>query len=156
MLWFSMMLMPTGPPAMILVALTDVTGAAESMKMTIAKFLTVSFPSTGTTANNNMVLIQDVDQLRHYTVDFVCRSRSLESYRGCARQLILQLSNVECFLSGSIRCDISNFVLSPIHIPECKRSSKGCDFVAYVLAKYLNRHLSHGTCHGSNGKTRER
>ncbi len=42
MLWFSMMLMPTGPPAMILVALTDVTGAAESMKMTVAKFLTVS------------------------------------------------------------------------------------------------------------------
>lgn len=42
MLWFSMMLMPTGPPAMILVALCDVTGAAESMKMTVAKFLTVS------------------------------------------------------------------------------------------------------------------
>ena len=42
MLWFSMMLMPTGPPAMILVALTDVTGAPEAMKMTIAKFLTVS------------------------------------------------------------------------------------------------------------------
>jgi len=41
MLWFSMMLMPTGPPAMILVALADVTGAAESMKMTVAKFLTV-------------------------------------------------------------------------------------------------------------------
>lgn len=42
MLWFSMMLMPTGPPAMILVALSDVTGASESMKMTVAKFLTVS------------------------------------------------------------------------------------------------------------------
>lgn len=37
-----MMLMPTGPPAMILVALCDVTGAAESIKMTVAKFLTVS------------------------------------------------------------------------------------------------------------------
>jgi len=42
MLWFSMMLMPTGPPAMILVALTDVMGAAETVKMTVAKFLTVS------------------------------------------------------------------------------------------------------------------
>ncbi|KNG45400.1 hypothetical protein TW65_07932 [Stemphylium lycopersici] len=40
-LWFSMMLMPTGPPAMILVALSDVTGAAETMKMTVAKFLTL-------------------------------------------------------------------------------------------------------------------
>ncbi|RYN65385.1 hypothetical protein AA0118_g3502 [Alternaria tenuissima] len=46
MLWFSMMLMPTGPPAMILVALTDVTGAAESMKMTVAKFLTISYAIT--------------------------------------------------------------------------------------------------------------
>ncbi|KAF2125975.1 hypothetical protein P153DRAFT_346728 [Dothidotthia symphoricarpi CBS 119687] len=43
MLWFAMMLMPTGPPAMILVALTDVTGAPEQMKMTIAKFLTISY-----------------------------------------------------------------------------------------------------------------
>ncbi|KAI4675642.1 uncharacterized protein J4E88_007676 [Alternaria novae-zelandiae] len=46
MLWFSMMLMPTGPPAMILVALADVTGAAESMKMTVAKFLTISYAVT--------------------------------------------------------------------------------------------------------------
>ncbi|KAF1847284.1 uncharacterized protein K460DRAFT_332108 [Cucurbitaria berberidis CBS 394.84] len=46
MLWFSMMLMPTGPPAMILVALTDVTGAPEAMKMTIAKFLTISYAIT--------------------------------------------------------------------------------------------------------------
>ncbi|KAE8856978.1 hypothetical protein PTNB29_08045 [Pyrenophora teres f. teres] len=46
MLWFSMMLMPTGPPAMILVALTDVTGAAETMKMTVAKFLTISYAIT--------------------------------------------------------------------------------------------------------------
>jgi hypothetical protein len=45
-LWFTMMLMPTGPPAMILVALTDVTGAPESMKMTIAKFLTISYAIT--------------------------------------------------------------------------------------------------------------
>ncbi|EMD85678.1 hypothetical protein COCC4DRAFT_54294 [Bipolaris maydis ATCC 48331] len=46
MLWFSMMLMPTGPPAMILVALCDVTGAAESIKMTVAKFLTISYAVT--------------------------------------------------------------------------------------------------------------
>ncbi|KAF2819260.1 hypothetical protein CC86DRAFT_472097 [Ophiobolus disseminans] len=46
MLWFAMMLMPTGPPAMILVALTDVTGAPEAMKMTIAKFLTISYAIT--------------------------------------------------------------------------------------------------------------
>ena len=44
MLWFAMMLMPTGPPAMILVALTDVTGCEENEKMAIAKLLTVSHP----------------------------------------------------------------------------------------------------------------
>lgn len=42
MLWFAMMLMPTGPPAMILVALSDVTGSPEQEKMAIAKFLTAS------------------------------------------------------------------------------------------------------------------
>ena len=42
MLWFTMMLMPTGPPAMKLTALADVSGSSEGEKMSIAKFLTVS------------------------------------------------------------------------------------------------------------------
>ncbi|KAJ4298236.1 hypothetical protein N0V90_006135 [Kalmusia sp. IMI 367209] len=42
MLWFAMMLMSSGPSAMILVALTDVTGSPEEEKMAIAKFLTVA------------------------------------------------------------------------------------------------------------------
>lgn len=46
MLWFSMMLMPTGPPAMILVALSDVNGSPEMEKMAIAKFLTVMYGIT--------------------------------------------------------------------------------------------------------------
>lgn len=41
-LWFAMMLMPTGPPAMKLTALADVSGAGDEEKMSIAKFLTVS------------------------------------------------------------------------------------------------------------------
>jgi predicted permease len=44
MLWFAMMLMSSGPSAMILVALTDVTGSPEEDKMIIAKFLTVRTP----------------------------------------------------------------------------------------------------------------
>ena len=40
-LWFSMMLMPTGPSALMLIALTDVNGGEENEKMTVAKFLTV-------------------------------------------------------------------------------------------------------------------
>lgn len=42
MLWFAMMLMASGPSAMILVALTDTIGSPEEEKMAIAKFLTVS------------------------------------------------------------------------------------------------------------------
>lgn len=41
-LWFAMMLMPTGPPAMKLTALADVSGSSEEEKMSIAKFLSVS------------------------------------------------------------------------------------------------------------------
>ena len=41
MLWFAMMLMPCGPPAMILVALSDVNGSPEEEKMAIAKLLEV-------------------------------------------------------------------------------------------------------------------
>lgn len=46
MLWFAMMLMPCGPPAMLLVALADVTGSPEKEKMAIAKFLTASYAIT--------------------------------------------------------------------------------------------------------------
>ncbi|KAI9710908.1 MAG: hypothetical protein M1820_002343 [Bogoriella megaspora] len=42
-LWFSMMLMPAGPPAMKLTALADVGGADDEQKMSIAKFLTISY-----------------------------------------------------------------------------------------------------------------
>ncbi|KAL1605219.1 hypothetical protein SLS60_004763 [Paraconiothyrium brasiliense] len=46
MLWFAMMLMSSGPSAMILVALTDVTKSPEEEKMVIAKFLTISYAIT--------------------------------------------------------------------------------------------------------------
>ena len=42
MLWFAMMLMPTGPPALSITAMADVSGADEEQKLSIAKFLTVS------------------------------------------------------------------------------------------------------------------
>ncbi|OQO12266.1 hypothetical protein B0A48_02907 [Cryoendolithus antarcticus] len=43
MLWFAMMLMPTGPPALSLTAMADTYGAEEGERMSIAKFLTVSY-----------------------------------------------------------------------------------------------------------------
>lgn len=42
-LWFAMMLMPTGPPALKLTALADCNGASDFEKMSIAKFLTISY-----------------------------------------------------------------------------------------------------------------
>ncbi len=44
-LWFTLMLMPTGPPVMKLTALADVSGSNENEKMGIAKFLCVSSAS---------------------------------------------------------------------------------------------------------------
>jgi hypothetical protein len=42
-LWFVLMLMPTGPPATKLIALADVSGADEDEKMSIAKFVTICY-----------------------------------------------------------------------------------------------------------------
>ena len=42
-LWFCMMLIPTGPTAMKLTALADVSGSSENEKMSIAKFLSITY-----------------------------------------------------------------------------------------------------------------
>ncbi|KAJ9651018.1 hypothetical protein H2198_009693 [Neophaeococcomyces mojaviensis] len=42
-LWFAMMLMPTGPPAMSLIPMADVSGKDESIKMSMAKLLTAMY-----------------------------------------------------------------------------------------------------------------
>ena len=42
-LWFAMMIMPTGPSAMKLTALADVSGSGEAERMSIAKFLCLSY-----------------------------------------------------------------------------------------------------------------
>jgi hypothetical protein len=42
-LWFVLMVMPTGPPATKLTALAEVSGASEEEQMAVAKFLTISY-----------------------------------------------------------------------------------------------------------------
>ena len=42
-LWFVLMLLPTGPSATKLTALADVSGAEEDEKMSIAKFISLSY-----------------------------------------------------------------------------------------------------------------
>ena len=54
-LWFCLMIMAAGPPAMKLTALADVSGAGEEEKMSIAKFLTVSV--TSSESHDTLVLI---------------------------------------------------------------------------------------------------
>ncbi|KAK3342564.1 auxin efflux carrier [Neurospora tetraspora] len=45
-LWFTMMMMPIGPPAMRLVALADVNNLPQQAKMATAKLLTISYIAT--------------------------------------------------------------------------------------------------------------
>ncbi|TGZ82398.1 hypothetical protein EX30DRAFT_339682 [Ascodesmis nigricans] len=45
-LWFAMCMMPTGPPAMILSALTDVAGIGRKGKMQVARLLTYMYAIT--------------------------------------------------------------------------------------------------------------
>ncbi len=47
MLWFTMMLMPTGPPAMKLITLIQVSDGNEEDETNISKLLTVSYLSLG-------------------------------------------------------------------------------------------------------------
>ncbi|KAL3435496.1 auxin efflux carrier [Aspergillus tetrazonus] len=42
-LWFSMMLMPAGPPALVIQGLAELAKASETQKMTIAKTLTIMY-----------------------------------------------------------------------------------------------------------------
>ncbi|KAL6235541.1 hypothetical protein BDW75DRAFT_209322 [Aspergillus navahoensis] len=42
-LWFSMMLMPAGPPALVIQGLAELAKASETQKMTIAKMLTIMY-----------------------------------------------------------------------------------------------------------------
>ncbi|KAI8966017.1 auxin efflux carrier [Daldinia sp. FL1419] len=43
MLWWALMMMPIGPTAMKVLALADVSGASQKIRMSIAKFLTLSY-----------------------------------------------------------------------------------------------------------------
>ena len=52
MLWFSMMLIPAGPPALIILGLAELAKASEGEKMAIAKSLTVSFMSSSSSLDD--------------------------------------------------------------------------------------------------------
>lgn len=75
-LWFAMMLMPVGPPAMKLLALADVNDVDEEITMAIARLLVVSYPvSLGTRCGVPGRLLTGA-------ADFICCHTS-HFVRGC-------------------------------------------------------------------------
>lgn len=80
-LWFTMMLMPAGPPAMKLTALADVNGSPEEEKMSIAKFLTVG---TFESQLNSVLLTISLAVLHHLPSHLFSSGGQLESGQGCS------------------------------------------------------------------------
>ena len=108
-LWFAMMLMPCGPPAMKLVAMADVNGAAEPEKMKIAKFLTVSSPYKDTIRMaDNVPRFHSPHHESNVSADLLCaithpglqRCWRTESQRAC-HQFVDLTRNVDVNCSKS-------------------------------------------------------
>ena len=110
MLWFAMMLMPTGPSAMKLTALADVAGSNEGEKMSIAKFLCVGYVLDRRNRNKTefqmrfylkaSLLMLSTDYVFHQPVDLFHGDRSFEGLQSCCR---------ECLDSGDCDPDTSGW-----------------------------------------------
>jgi predicted permease len=84
MLWFAMMLMPTGPPALSLTAMADVSGAGEEEKLSIAKFLTVSNGHSVLNSVKYEWLTLHITGIICRFATYMLRSRwELEGFAGC-------------------------------------------------------------------------
>lgn len=83
-LWFSMMLMPAGPPALVISGLAEVAQASEMEKMAIAKTLTVRIDQT-----TNDLPADDTRSCMHYRrlYALVSRARSRPPRRCSRREL---------------------------------------------------------------------
>lgn len=68
-LWFTLMLMPTGPPAMKLTALAEATHAEDDEKMAITKFLSVSQPYIRLLSHRTYVIDNYLDFVCPVAVD---------------------------------------------------------------------------------------
>ena len=110
-LWFVMMLMPTGPPAMKLTALADVSGSGEGEKMGIAKFLCVSgflFYFSGRRLLASVVrwrmadYTAGIDHVCDQSSDLLHRRRELESLQGCSGGHIAALGSIRISMKPSL------------------------------------------------------
>lgn len=139
-LWFAMMLMPTGPPAMKLTALADVSGAGDEEKMSIAKFLTVS------TSLLFMSSLADFcsDILCHLAFHLLFRCRSTQSFSGNSRQLNLGLSLEQLVYLPT--CDIS-FIdprESDSLLPICSHGYS-CSITSQIYLSYQPARVYHSS-----------
>ena len=83
-LWFTMMMMPIGPPAMRLVALADVENLPQHAKMATAKLLTVSSPDPGRKRKKKTITDLDlIDFLCCYSIDCLLRRWCAQSIPEC-------------------------------------------------------------------------
>lgn len=83
-LWFCLMLAPTGPPALLLTAMADLVGSSEEEKMGIAKFLTVGILCMNVVLKR---LTYSTDRICHLANHFRdCSGRS-EGFGSCSQDL---------------------------------------------------------------------
>lgn len=110
MLWFAMMLMPTGPPALSITAMADVSGAGEEQKLSIAKFLTVSAASffflfsflfcsdsvVRSVAYGNLLTDTCAGVLRRLAADLLRGRRRSQSQSSCCADVVIVLLACVC------------------------------------------------------------
>jgi hypothetical protein len=84
MLWFTMMVMPAGPPALIISGLAELGKVSEMEKMAMAKALTVSNLGQHKLSNKGMLnIIDSVYAVADHLPDHY---RGIESIRSSTRQ----------------------------------------------------------------------
>jgi predicted permease len=115
-LWFSMMLMPAGPPALLLSALADVSGAEEQEKLSIAKFLTVRLPIHLYSWGGGM-LMRGIDRIRYLTHDLPFRGWEFESLGSCCAEM--KGACIFVFDQKALLCSQKGYVshYTKIHVP---------------------------------------
>lgn len=81
MLWWALMMMPVGPTAMKVLALADVSGTSQKIRMSIAKFLTVSNSRPGAVQKlADLLVLIFIAFLYHHAYSVI---RGYRSFRSC-------------------------------------------------------------------------
>ena len=101
-LWFAMMLMPVGPPALSITAMADVSGADETQKLSIAKFLTVCLSDPTRQRPTKYKLTPHAGLLRRLTAHLFLCCRGSESQPG--RSVLKTVCPIPIPSHGEVAC----------------------------------------------------